>query len=254
MEPPRTDPEERPGGRGLRLLADTLRDYHCARIRAQVVVDLLLDRGILVEEADRRRILACEDLAIVRAWTLHATTAVSAEEFLPPRPSGPRIDLYEDTPNAALRDLGDEFEARFGASLRAQALLDLLDDLGVRVEPVTGVRICAGDTSTLRRWTRRVAEVHRPPELFDDPFDPLDAIERMAEDPAHKNNPLVTPFLRAKARGKVTVLLRVLAARGVEVDEATRQRVLACADEDTIDRWLHRAVVASSTRDVFDAG
>lgn len=106
-------------GRGLRVLADALRDYHCARIRAQVVVDLLGDRSVPVEEADRRRILACEDLLVLRAWALRATTAVSAGEFAPAQPPQPRVDLYEETPSAALREMGDEFETRFGARLRA---------------------------------------------------------------------------------------------------------------------------------------
>ncbi|MDB4928283.1 MAG: hypothetical protein JWM10_767 [Myxococcaceae bacterium] len=244
MEPRETET------RGLQVLADALRDYHCARIRARVVVDLLCDRGVPVEEEVRRRILACEDLAVLRAWTLHATTAVSAEQFGATVP-GPRVDLYEDTPNAALRAMGDEFEARFGARLRAQALLDLLEDLAVRVEPAVGVRICAGDAPVLRRWTLRVAAVRRPSELFDDAPDPLDAIERMAADPAHRDNPLVASFARAKARGQVKVLLRVLAARGVEVDESTRQRALSCADPETIDRWLCRAATADSAAAVF---
>lgn len=114
-----------------------------------------------------------------------------------------------------------------------------------------GVRICAGDASALRRWTHRVAEVRRPSELFDDVPDPLDAIERIAEDPAYGDHPIVASFAQAKARGQVKVLLRVLAARGVEVDEAMRQRVLSCADSETIDRWLHRAATADSAAAVF---
>lgn len=242
---------QHPESNGLQRLADTLRDYHCARIRAQAVVDLLRDRAVAVEEEDRRRILACEDLAVLRAWTLHAATAASAREFAAVRPPGPRIDLYEDTPNAALRNLGDEFEARFGARLRAQVLLDLLEDLDVRVDPATGVRICAGDVSTLRRWTFRVAEVHRPAELFDGEDDPLDAIERMAADPARRDDPFVVSFVRARARGQVKVFLRVLASRGIEIDEATRERALACADEETMGRWLHLAATADSAAAVF---
>lgn len=247
MEPRRPEP------RGLQPLADTLRDYHCARIRAQAVVDLLRDRAVAVGEEDRRRILACEDPTVLRAWAVHATTAASAEEFAAARPPGPRADLYEDAPNATLRSLGDEFEARFGARLRAQVLLDLLDDLGVRVDPAAGLRILAGDAPSLRRWTLQVAEGYRPPELFDGASDPLDLIERMAADPAHRGHPLVVPFLRARTRGRAKSLLRVLAAKGIEVDEPTRQRALACDDEGTIERWLHRAVTAESAAAVFTA-
>ena len=239
--------------RGLHILADTLREYHRARIRAQVVVDLLCDRGVPVEETDRRRILACGNLAVLRGWTLHATTASSAEEFAAaPRP-GLRIDLYENTASASLRALGDEFEARFGAQLRAEALLELLEDLDVHTDLATRVRVGTGDASALRRWTCRVAEVHRPPELFDDTFDPVEAIERMAAVPAHRAHPLVASFVQARTRGQVKALLRVLESRGVEVDEATRERALACADEATIDRWFCLAATATSAAAVFAA-
>ena len=54
-----------------------------------------------------------------------------------------------------------------------------------------------------------------------------------------------------KAEGEARALLRVLAARGLTVTEAQRERVLACRDLDTLDRWLERAVTAMSADDAL---
>ena len=45
-------------------------------------------------------------------------------------------------------------------------------------------------------------------------------------------------------------ILKVLKARGVAVSEAQRQEILSCLDRDRLDRWLARAVVASSAAEV----
>lgn len=61
---------------------------------------------------------------------------------------------------------------------------------------------------------------------------------------------------RGEARGgalaTAAALLRVLARRGVPVDDARRARVLDCVDRATLDTWLDRAVTARTARDVFD--
>src|SRR5690606_35079518 len=54
-----------------------------------------------------------------------------------------------------------------------------------------------------------------------------------------------------KAEGKAEAVLRVLAARGFAVAEAQRQRISTCTDLGQLDRWLERAVTASSTADVL---
>ena len=53
-------------------------------------------------------------------------------------------------------------------------------------------------------------------------------------------------------RGRAEYILRILAARGVQLDEAARQRILSCSDVATLDRWFDRSLHASSLSDVLD--
>ena len=57
--------------------------------------------------------------------------------------------------------------------------------------------------------------------------------------------------LKGKLEGEGQALLRVLERRGLSPDEATRARVLACADGATLDAWLDRAVTAATLAEVF---
>jgi hypothetical protein len=54
-----------------------------------------------------------------------------------------------------------------------------------------------------------------------------------------------------KLRGRAEALLRLLTARGVHVDDTSRQHILSCSDEDTLDRWLDRAIHATSISEVL---
>ncbi|HYX22835.1 MAG TPA: hypothetical protein VFC23_01695, partial [Thermoanaerobaculia bacterium] len=53
-----------------------------------------------------------------------------------------------------------------------------------------------------------------------------------------------------EARGRAESILKVLAARGIDVGEAQRQEILACRDLGRLDRWLARAVLASSVDEI----
>jgi hypothetical protein len=53
------------------------------------------------------------------------------------------------------------------------------------------------------------------------------------------------------ARGRAEGVLRILAARGVAVGEEDRQRILSCTDLDMLDRWIDRAVSATSLSDLM---
>jgi hypothetical protein len=59
-------------------------------------------------------------------------------------------------------------------------------------------------------------------------------------------------FAQGRVAAKVADVLDVLDARGLEVTEAQRQRVLGCSDLETLARWLRRAVTVASTDAVFD--
>jgi predicted transposase YdaD len=53
-------------------------------------------------------------------------------------------------------------------------------------------------------------------------------------------------------QGRVEGILRILTARGVQFDEAARQRILTCTDMATLDRWFDRALNATTLSDVLD--
>lgn len=53
-----------------------------------------------------------------------------------------------------------------------------------------------------------------------------------------------------QAKGQAQAVLRLLAARGIAVDEKTRQLILSCTDLATLDRWLDRALNAANLSDL----
>ncbi|MFL5349621.1 MAG: hypothetical protein ACJ8AT_32905 [Hyalangium sp.] len=54
--------------------------------------------------------------------------------------------------------------------------------------------------------------------------------------------------------GERVALLEVLDARGLEVDDASRQRILACGEQEQLKLWLRRAATARSVRELFEEG
>ena len=56
-----------------------------------------------------------------------------------------------------------------------------------------------------------------------------------------------------RAEGRAEMLLNVLKARGIDVPEEARVRILAQRDPDVIDRLLKKFLVASSISGVLDA-
>jgi hypothetical protein len=54
------------------------------------------------------------------------------------------------------------------------------------------------------------------------------------------------------ARGRAEGVVRILAARGVHLDDEARQRILTCSDLDTLDRWFERALHATTLSDVLE--
>lgn len=59
-------------------------------------------------------------------------------------------------------------------------------------------------------------------------------------------------FARGEASGRAADVLDVLDARGLDITDAQRQRVLGCSDLQTLARWLRRAVTVSSTSALFE--
>jgi flagellar biosynthesis/type III secretory pathway protein FliH len=54
------------------------------------------------------------------------------------------------------------------------------------------------------------------------------------------------------SEGKAEALLTILAARGLAVSEEQRQRILACRDLASLDRWIARAATAASIEQALD--
>jgi hypothetical protein len=52
--------------------------------------------------------------------------------------------------------------------------------------------------------------------------------------------------------GRAEAVLRILAARGVHVGDEAQQRILACTDVSTLDRWFDRALNATTLSDVLE--
>jgi len=55
---------------------------------------------------------------------------------------------------------------------------------------------------------------------------------------------------RGRIKGKAEVILEILEERDIPVNEAQRQDILSCQDLDRVNRWLDRAIVASSADEV----
>ncbi|MGV9354085.1 hypothetical protein [Streptomyces misionensis] len=57
--------------------------------------------------------------------------------------------------------------------------------------------------------------------------------------------------VRGQAKGEAKAVLRVLGARGVEVSEAVRERVMACADLEVLETWLDRSLSVARAEELF---
>ena len=53
-------------------------------------------------------------------------------------------------------------------------------------------------------------------------------------------------------QGRAEDILRILTARGVQVDEAARQRILSCTEVATLDRWFDLSLKATTLSEVLD--
>jgi hypothetical protein len=57
-------------------------------------------------------------------------------------------------------------------------------------------------------------------------------------------------ILKGRLEGRAEGIVRILALRGIHVDDHARKLILACRDPELLDRWLERALKASSVSDV----
>ena len=51
---------------------------------------------------------------------------------------------------------------------------------------------------------------------------------------------------------RAQLVIRLLEGRKMRVDESTRNRIVGCRDEELLDKWFDRALVASALAELFD--
>ncbi|MGH3943377.1 MAG: hypothetical protein ACRDTG_33095 [Pseudonocardiaceae bacterium] len=56
---------------------------------------------------------------------------------------------------------------------------------------------------------------------------------------------------QGRAEGEAKAVLTVLHARGIDVPEDARTRIIECSDLEQLDAWVRRAVTARSVDDLF---
>lgn len=59
-------------------------------------------------------------------------------------------------------------------------------------------------------------------------------------------------YVTGVERGRAEALLALLEHRGLPVDEATSERILACHDLEQLDQWMRRALRVESAEQIFD--
>ena len=76
--------------------------------------------------------------------------------------------------------------------------------------------------------------------------------QKMQFDPQQLSNEFSRKHVTAGLlRGKAEDVLEVLDARGIAVTDAQRERVLACAELDTLRTWVRRAATVTNADELF---
>ncbi|WP_069173101.1 hypothetical protein [Streptomyces griseus] len=57
--------------------------------------------------------------------------------------------------------------------------------------------------------------------------------------------------LEGRAQARAESILFILGARGVDVPDATREKVTTCGDPELMRQWLRRAVLATTAEEIF---
>ncbi len=57
---------------------------------------------------------------------------------------------------------------------------------------------------------------------------------------------------QGQAEGEAKAVLRILDRRGINVDDASRERIESCTDLELLGTWLDRSLTAKKATDLFD--
>ncbi len=69
----------------------------------------------------------------------------------------------------------------------------------------------------------------------------------------NENEAIRRSWVRGKDEGKAEAVLKVLQARGLALTPAQKEQILHCQDAATLDRWLVRALTATTAGEVLEA-
>ncbi len=73
----------------------------------------------------------------------------------------------------------------------------------------------------------------------------------VAAESAARSKGLADGRAEGRAEERAKSILAVLEARGIKIGAGQQQRVLACADLDTLDRWIRRAATVAKADELF---
>ncbi|MFH9467413.1 hypothetical protein ACH4LT_08980 [Streptomyces clavifer] len=57
--------------------------------------------------------------------------------------------------------------------------------------------------------------------------------------------------VEGRAQGRAEAILLILGARGIDVTDATREKVTTCRDPELLRQWLTRTVLATTAEEIF---
>ena len=133
----------------------------------------------------------------------------------------PRVEIHENDRPVRIAGLGDELSAP-GILRNTVPVLALFDEEAAR-------------SVNLRNLLQRFG------------YDGLDAVRAESEAKGRAEGEA-----KGKAEGRARAVVDVLEARALVLSDEERKRVLACIDEDLLDRWLKRSATITDPARLFD--
>jgi hypothetical protein len=84
-------------------------------------------------------------------------------------------------------------------------------------------------------------------------------LEKLMAIPGYEIDPVAKRFVgslvriadEGRAHGEAEMLLVIAGKRGIDIDEQTRNRVLACTDTAIIEGWADRVLTGLTAEDIF---
>ena len=143
----------------------------------------------------------------------------------------------EDPVYAALSVIVHRDSRNVGAILEAvaQALADTSEP--ERAVLADYIELALGKSPIAKLW-RKLMSIH--PDVFQGPTMRGMIDKAVAESRA-----------KGQARGKAEFLLKAIELRNIDLDEAQRERVRECADEQVLETWLKRVFEATTADQIF---